>query len=259
MEEKRSAFLYQFLDITSLNDTDHPEQIGKWTKEWVQLWERSEGLLTPAAICVFAPLVPYVIRHLGGMKIPVAAVTGNFPTGKAPQFLKVAETQYALEQGASEIDLVIDRGYAASGQWHAITEEVARVKAAAGNAALKVILETGQFSDPEIIRQMAKAALEGGADFLKTSTGKISAGASLQAAEILTQAVLEKGNASALGIKISGGVREPQQAEAYLALVENMRGMTLTTQNFRIGASGLAGTLASDFFGVSSEASKTGY
>ncbi len=259
MNENRFAHLYSFLDLTSLNDTDHPEQIGRWTSDWVKVWERSEGQLKPAAICVFAPLVPFVLQHLGGMNVPVAAVTGNFPTGKAPQFLKAAETQYALEQGATEIDLVIDRGYAAAGDWHAIVEEVARVKAAAGSAPLKVILETGQFSDANIIRQMANAALDGGADFLKTSTGKISAGASLQAAEILTQAILDKGNPTTMGVKISGGVREPQQAEEYVTLVQRLRGRAVSPRDFRIGASGLAGTLASGFFGETAETPKTGY
>lgn len=250
MNREELVKLYQHLDITSLNDTDNPEQIRTWVKGWTDIWEKSNRELKPASICVYAPLVSDVMAALGDMKVPVAAVSGNFPSGKTSPELKAEETRYAVSLGAGEIDMVIDRGWAASGNWEKIRREVQAVKSACGAAILKVILETGQFKEADIIKNMALAALDGGADFLKTSTGKIPEGASEFAARILLDALNQTGRTNC-GLKISGGVRTAEQAEMYRNLVLTLRGEEFYTPRlFRIGASGLAGALADKYFGV---------
>lgn len=223
------------LDLTNLDDACDAAAI-------TALCARARTPHGPvAAVCVWPAFVAQARAELDGSGIRVATVV-NFPGGDEPIAKILAETSAALGRGAEEIDLVVP--WRAVGEDHAerVSDLVRAIKAVCGPAPLKAILETGELADPGRIRLAAEAALAGGADFLKTSTGKVAVNATPEAAEILLQAIRESGRD--VGLKPAGGVRDTGDAAVYLALCDRIMGPDWATpSHFRIGASGVLAAL----------------
>ena len=210
-----------------------------------------------AAVCLWPRFVTQARRELAGSGVRIATVV-NFPSGEEPPKYPVADTVRALADGADEIDMVVPWRRLVAGHAAAVTDSVRAIKAACGPATLKAILETGEIRDPARIRRAAEAALEGGADFLKTSTGKVPVNATPEAAEILLLAIRESGGAA--GLKAAGGVRTTADAASYLALCDRLMGEGWATpRHFRIGASGVLTALLATLDGAAAPAADKGY
>lgn len=210
-----------------------------------------------AAVCLWPAFVSQAKARLAGTGIRVATVV-NFPAGAAPLSATLGEVERALGDGADEIDTVVPWRRLAEGDPRAVTEEVAAVKALCGAATLKAILETGELKTPELIRAAADAALVGGADFLKTSTGKVPVNATPEAAAILLDAIRASGRD--VGLKPAGGVRTTDDALSYLALCDRTMGPGWATpRHFRIGASGVLTALLATLDGTVAAAPVPGY
>jgi len=227
--------LISFVDLTTLNELDDESTIVKLASL------ASSGAGRVAALCTWRRLVPAACATLRGSGIPVAAVA-NFPTGAADSAAAAAEAAAAIEAGAREIDVVFPyRAFLAGDSEAALALVRACHAACAGRALLKVILETGQLGTADRIHRAAQIAIEGGADFLKTSTGKTEPGATLEGAAHQLAAIVEAAQRGVkVGFKVSGGIRTLPQARAFLALYENRFGAgSALPSNFRIGASSL--------------------
>ncbi len=194
-----------------------------------------------AAVCIWPAFVAQAKDALKGTGIKVATVV-NFPAGTAAPAEVVAETEAAIADGADEIDLVVPWSALKAGDDDAIPAMLAAVRAACGDTTLKAILETGELADPVLIARAAEQALAGGADFLKTSTGKVAVNATPEAAEILMETIRRTG--SAAGFKAAGGVRSLADAALYLGLADRIMGAGWAgPKHFRFGASGLLAAL----------------
>lgn len=210
-----------------------------------------------AAVCVWPAFVAQARRGLAASGIRVATVV-NFPAGTAPLSATLGEAERALGDGADEIDMVVPWRRLAAGAPQAVTEEVAAVKEICGAVPLKAILETGELATPERIRAAADAALAGGADFLKTSTGKVPVNATPEAAAILLDAIAASGRAA--GLKAAGGVRTTADAAVYLELCDRRMGAGWATpERFRIGASGVLAALLATLDGTAAAPAGRGY
>ncbi len=210
-----------------------------------------------AAVCIWPGFVAQARSALSGTTVRVATVV-NFPAGDAPLEETRAETREALSDGAHEIDFVVPWRVLAGGRPEAVAASVREIKDICGGATLKAILETGELQDEVLIRRAADEALEGGADFLKTSTGKVAVNATPRAAEILLQAILDSGRD--VGLKPAGGVRTTADAATYLALCDRMMGEAWATPaHFRIGASGVLAALLATLDGADVPVAGTGY
>src|SRR3954471_16758499 len=199
-----------------------------------------------AAVCVYNDLVPVAKTHLEGTPIKVAAVSTAFPSGRASLAVKLTDTADAVRAGADEIDMVIDRGAFLSGRYAKVYEEIVAVKAECGDAHLKVILETGELVTYDNVRRAAWLAMLAGADFVKTSTGKISPAATLPVTMLLLEAVRDWHDVTGrvVGVKPAGGIRTAKDAIKYLVLVNETAGPDwLDPDRFRIGASSLLNDL----------------
>lgn len=225
------------IDLTSLNDDDTEERIAALAASA----DTPVGM--PAALCVYPRFVgaahAALARH--GLVLPVATVT-NFPHGAADPDAAARETADALARGADEIDVVFPYRALIDGDERVGRELVAQCRAAAGAQCLKVILETGELRDAAAIRRASEIAIEEGADFLKTSTGKVAVNATLDAAAVMLATIRVAGRM--VGFKAAGGVRTAQDAAQYLSLAQRELGPGyLTSATFRFGASGLLGNL----------------
>lgn len=210
-----------------------------------------------AAVCVWPAFVVQARRLLAGSGVRVATVV-NFPAGSAPLSATLGEVERALGDGADEIDMVVPWRRLAAGDPGPVTEEVAAVREICGPATLKTILETGELREPGPIRQAADAALAGGADFLKTSTGKVPVNATPEAAAILLDAILASGRD--VGLKPAGGVRTTADAAVYLDLCDRRMGPDWASPaHFRIGASSVLAALLATLDGVDGVAAGQGY
>lgn len=241
--------LISFLDLTTLEGNDNKNSIDRLCNRAMELGEM--GLPEPAAICVYSPFVRKAKELLSGTDILVAAVTGFFPSGQAPLFLKLEEVRFALDEGADELDMVISRGKLLEGEENFVFDEIAAIRQAAGNIHLKVILETGELKTPEVIRKASEIAIAAGADFIKTSTGKSVPAATEEAAYVMLQVIKEHylGTGDMKGFKPAGGISDPLQAMRYYILVKQIAGKEwLTKDLFRIGASRLADNLVKEIF-----------
>jgi len=239
------------LDLTTLGDTDDEATVRA-------LCARAVTPIGPtAAVCVWPRLVPTAKAALAGTSIKVATVV-NFPLGGDDPARVVADTEAARAAGADEIDVVIPYAAFLAGD-AASTEAVLRAcRTATGSAPMKVIIESGAFEDAGVLDRAARIALAQGADFLKTSTGKIKAGASIEAAIVFLNAVKAMG--SKAGVKISGGVRDADQAAAYLAVADAVMGADWATPaTFRFGASSVLDHLLSTAAGTGAVVAPGGY
>ncbi len=234
--------IFECIDLTTLEATDNAETIKALCEKALNYSNTGDGS-TVAAVCIYMPFIKQAKNLLAGSGLQVATVACSFPSGQLPLPLKLAEVGWAAAEGADEIDMVISRGKMIEIDYDTILNEVQSVKKACGNAHLKVILETGELQSVELIRKASELALLGGADFLKTSTGKISPAATPEAAVIMLDSIMEYylKTGKKVGFKPAGGIAEPGVALTYYKLVKHILGDEwLNKKLFRIGASRLA-------------------
>jgi len=232
--------LFGFIDLTSLEATDNEKTIDSFCKRALIYQKAGHAV---AALCIYSPFVKQVKKALEGSGISVATVVCGFPTGQMPLNLKLDEVQFAVDSGADEVDMVISRGKFLQGDFQEVLEEIKAVKAKCGKADLKVILETGELKTVANIRKASELALLGGADFLKTSTGKVKPAATLEAAVVMLDTIKEfyDKTGKKVGLKPAGGIADPLDAYHYMQLVKTILGDEwLQKSLFRIGASRLA-------------------
>jgi deoxyribose-phosphate aldolase len=201
------------------------------------------GVPSCAAVCVYPNLVRAAKRFLGSSGVKVAAVATAFPSGAMPLKIKLADTRAAVDAGADEIDMVIDRGAFHAGEYARVADEIAAVKEACGAAHLKVIFETGELGSYDQVRRASDLAMQAGADFIKTSTGKISPAATLPVTLVMLEAIRDHFFATGIrvGMKPAGGIRTAKEALAYLVmLAETLGDDWMKPELFRFGASTLA-------------------
>ncbi len=235
------------LDLTTLEASDHDKKV-------MTLCEKARGyaqngLPNVAAVCVYPTFARLVRKKLQGSGVKTACVAGAFPSGQSSLKIRLDEVKYAVDEGAEEIDMVISRGRFLQGDFDFIAEEVSSIKEACGEAHLKVILETGELGSLENIRKASDLAIGAGADFIKTSTGKIQPAATPEAVWVMLEAIRDhyKKTGKKLGIKPAGGIAEPEQAILYANLVHHILGAEwLNNQLFRIGASRLADNITGE-------------
>jgi len=232
--------LFSFLDLTSLNPTDNNYTIDTLVDFAIDQNKRGYSV---AAICVFSNFAQQVKSKLVGTSMHTAVVAGAFPHGQQPLSVKVLEIEEAVKNGADEIDIVINRGLFFEKRFDLVKEELINLRKAADGVILKTILETGELKTPENIKLASELAIEAGADFIKSSTGKIERGASPEAIQAMCEAIKKHHltTGKKIGIKVSGGVRTLADALIYVDLVKSILGDEwLTPTLFRIGASSLA-------------------
>ncbi len=235
--------LYSLLDITTLDPKDDEVKIIGLARQVRMVYEQSGEVFLPASICVYPNWVQVLKENARTLPIEFAAVSGGFPTGQTLTQVKMLETHAAIEKGATEIDMVINRGLFLSGKLEDCGVEIKLLKEICAGRTLKVIIETGELETDQNIYGASTLALHVGADFVKTSTGKSSVGATPHAARAICGAIRDFYKETGLkrGIKISGGVGNVDQATEYCKIVDEELGSEwLTPQLMRIGASKLA-------------------
>ena len=229
-------------DLTTLEGSDTPGKVAALSSKAIRPDPSDPTIPSVAAVCVYPNLIQTAKQRLRGTGIKVAAVATGFPSGQYPTPIKVADVRSAVELGADEIDMVIDRGAFLSGRYAKVYDEVVQVKEACGDAHLKVILETGELGTYDNVRRATLLAIAGGADFVKTSTGKINPAATLPVALCMLEAVRDVYDQTGrrVGFKAAGGIRQAKQAVQHLVLVHETLGREwLTPELYRIGASSL--------------------
>lgn len=237
--------IYSCIDLTTLNTTDTKEDIWNFTDKVNSFEGSNPEIDNVAAICVFPNLVKTVRESLTA-DVKIASVCGGFPSSQTFLEVKIAETALAVMDGANEIDVVLNLGLFLNGEIEELCEELDEIKEACHEAQLKVILETGALKTGESINNASVLALYSGADFLKTSTGKVYPGATLEAAYVMCLAIKNyyKKNGERKGIKISGGVSTVEDAVNYYTIVKETLGEEwCNSELFRIGTSRLADIL----------------
>jgi deoxyribose-phosphate aldolase len=229
-------------DLTTLEGSDTPGKAAALASKAIRPDPSDPTIPSVAAVCVYPNLVPAVRARVEGTGVKVAAVATGFPSGQYPTHIKVADVRSAVDLGADEIDMVIDRGAFLSGRYAKVYDEVVQVKEACGDAHLKVILETGELGTYDNVRRATLLAIAGGADFVKTSTGKINPAATLPVALCMLEAVRDvyEQTGRRVGFKAAGGIRQSKQAIQHLVLVHETLGPEwLTPDLYRLGASSL--------------------
>ena len=234
------------VDLTTLEGMDTPGKVRALSAKAVRPDPMAPTCPSVAAVCVYPDLVAVARDALAGSGVAVASVATAFPSGRASLAVKLADVGEAVAAGADEIDMVIDRGAFLAGRYAVVADEVAAVKAACGGARLKVILETGELSTLDHARRAAWLALCSGADFVKTSTGKVPVAATRPVTLVLLEAVRDFADATGrvVGVKSAGGIRAAKEAIRYLVLVHEVAGEDwLDPARFRLGASSLLNDL----------------
>jgi deoxyribose-phosphate aldolase len=230
------------MDLTTLEGADTPGKVAALCSKAMRPDPADLTVPPVAAVCVYPNLVPVALERVKGSGVRVASVATAFPSGQSPIEIKVDETARVAEMGADEIDMVIDRGAFLSGNYAKVFDEVRRVKEAAGAAHLKVILETGELGTYDNVRRASLLAIAGGADFIKTSTGKIQPAATLPVTLVMLEAIrdVHEETGRKIGMKPAGGIKTAKQAVQYLVLLHETLGPEwLTPDLFRFGASSL--------------------
>lgn len=252
----------RMIDLTTLEGADTPGKV-------IQLCNKAKYPLTPilseslsqyekfrpipsvAAVCVYPNLVPVAKKALEGTNINIAAVATGFPSGQFPLDIKLQDVRSAVELGANEIDMVIDRGAFLRGDYQTVYDEIVAVKEACGAAHLKVILETGELGTLDNIRLASNLAIAAGADFIKTSTGKIGEAATMPVTLVMLQCIADHyaKTGKKIGMKPAGGIRNSKQAIHYLVMLNETLGPEwLTPDLFRFGASALLNDLLKQIY-----------
>ncbi|GAB3982327.1 deoxyribose-phosphate aldolase [Actinoallomurus acanthiterrae] len=234
------------VDLTTLEGADTPGKVRALCAKAAHPDPGDVSVPRVAAVCVYSDLVGEAVRALKGTGVGVASVATAFPSGRAPLEAKLADTRRAIGDGASEIDMVIDRGAFLAGDYQKVFEEIVAVKAECGDVHLKVILETGELVTYDNVRRASWLAMLAGADFIKTSTGKVSPAATLPVTLVMLEAVRDfrARTGRQVGVKPAGGIRTTKDAIKYLVLVNETAGPDwLTPEWFRLGASSLLNDL----------------
>ncbi len=231
------------IDLTTLEGKDTPGKVRQMCFKAAHLHDSHPGLPTVAAVCVYPSMVGLAKSIVGAHGIKVASVSTAFPSGQAPLDVKLADTKYAVDHGADEIDMVISRGKFLAGEHAFVFDEIAAIKEVCGTSRLKVILETGELTTLDNVRRASDIAIYAGADFIKTSTGKIQPAATLQVTYTMLQAIRDyyDDTGKMVGMKPAGGISNSKLALHNLVMVKEVLGEDwLTNQWFRFGASSLA-------------------
>lgn len=234
------------VDLTTLEGKDTPGKVKQLCYKAMHPHDSIKDLPTVAAVCVYPAQVATAKKALQGSDIKVASVSTAFPSGQSSVEAKLADTKFAVEQGADEIDMVISRGQFLAGNYQYVFDEIAAVKEACGEAHLKVILETGELDTLDNIRKASEIAMHAGANFIKTSTGKIQPAATMQATYVMLDAIkdfyLKTGKM--VGMKPAGGISTAKLALQYLVMLNEVLGEKWMNKNyFRFGASSLVNDL----------------
>jgi deoxyribose-phosphate aldolase len=236
--------IFSYMDFTSLDGADNQATIQQLCKKAISYGE--QGLPYPAAVCIYPPFIAVARQTLKGTPIRVATTAAAFPSGQMALSVKLDEIRYAISEGADEIDVVISRGTFLAREYHKLFRELDAMREVAVNQTLKVILETGELKTAENIARASEIAIEAGADFIKTSTGKISPAATEESVYVMLQVIKEyhRKTGKRIGIKPAGGISEPEKALGYYRLVNHVLGESwLNPGLFRIGASRLADSI----------------
>lgn len=231
------------IDLTTLEGKDTPGKVRQMCYKAHHLHDQVEGLPHVAAVCVYPSMVELAKKELAGTNVKVASVSTAFPSGQAPFSVKIDDTKYAVDHGADEIDMVISRGKFLAGEYAFVFDEISAIKEACGKARLKVILETGELSTLDNVRRASDLAILAGADFIKTSTGKIQPAATMPVTYTMLQAIRDHYIATGkmVGMKPAGGISTSKLALHYLVMVKETLGTEwLNNTYFRFGASSLA-------------------
>lgn len=241
-------FCYSAIDLTTLSCTDTQESVREFARKAVDFNRVFPDIPNVASICVYPPFVETVGLEVDGTPMRITSVAGAFPASQSFIEVKALEVAMAIENGADEIDIVLNPGMVISGAIDEAASEVELLREEAKDVVLKVIIESGALKSPELIRRASLVSMFAGADFVKTSTGKIDVAATPEAAFIMCHAIKDYYNATGrkVGFKAAGGVRTPEDAALYYTIVEEVLGKEwLTTDLFRIGASSVANNLIS--------------
>ncbi|QSB05747.1 deoxyribose-phosphate aldolase [Natronoglycomyces albus] len=234
------------VDLTTLEGADTPGKVASLCAKARRPDPTQADVPPVAAVCVYPSMVPHAVANLKGTGINIASVATAFPSGQAPLQVKLDDTAAAVAAGATEIDMVIDRGAFLSGNLEKVFDEIVAVKGACGDAHLKVILETGELATYDNVRKASHLAMLAGADFIKTSTGKISPAATMPVTLLMLQAVRDfrAETGTQIGVKPAGGIRNTKDAIRYLVMVNETLGEDWLSPNwFRFGASSLLNDL----------------
>ena len=243
---------FNAIDLTSLNTTDTEQSIAAMVEKVNKMEEEYPELPNVAAICTYPNFAMTVSGALEVSGVDVAVVAGSFPSSQTFVEVKTAETALAVADGANEVDIVLNLGLFYSGNYEELADEISEIKHAARGARLKVILETGALKTAADIKKASILAMYSGADFIKTSTGKVYPGASLEAAYVMCQCIKEYHEKTGImiGFKVSGGVSSTDDAVKYYALVKEILGeQWLDNNHFRIGTSRAANYILSSIIG----------
>lgn len=231
------------IDLTTLEGKDTPGKVKQMCYKAAHLHDQYPDLPTVAAVCVYPSMVKIAQEALKGSNIQIASVATAFPSGQSTLEIKLNDTKFAVDQGATEIDMVISRGKFLSGDYNFVFDEICAIKEACGKARLKVILETGELVTLENVRKASDLAIHAGADFIKTSTGKIQPAATMQVTFVMLMAIKDHFNATGkmVGMKPAGGISTAKLALHNLVMVKEVLGPKwLNNGWFRFGASSLA-------------------
>jgi deoxyribose-phosphate aldolase len=231
------------IDLTTLEGKDTPGKVRQLCYKALHLHDHLDNIPNVAAVCVYPTYVKIAKNELRGSGIQVASVATAFPSGQSSLSTKIMDTQFAVEQGADEIDMVISRGEFLAGQHNFVFDEIAAIKEACGKAHLKVILETGELDTLDNVRKASEIAMYAGADFIKTSTGKIQPAATMPVTYVMLDAIkdfyLKTGKI--IGMKPAGGISTSKIALQYLVMLNEVLGdKWMNNTYFRFGASSLA-------------------
>ena len=244
-ESKRQGLdlVLSMIDLTTLEGKDTPGKVKQMCYKAHHLHDSYPNLPTVAAVCVFPSMVKTAKTALLGTSVKVASVSTAFPSGQSTRAVKLADTKFAVDEGADEIDMVISRGKFLAGEYNFVFDEIAAIKEACGKARLKVILETGELCTLDSVRKASDIAIYAGADFIKTSTGKIQPAATMQVTYTMLMAIKDYYDTTGImiGMKPAGGISTSKLALHNLVMVKEILGNNwLNNDWFRFGASSLA-------------------
>jgi len=243
--------IFSLIDLTTLSERDNIKNVSQMCEKVNLLGESYPSMPVIAAICVYPEMVSVVKENLDNPLVSIASVGGGFPASQTFTNIKIMEIEQAIEQGAEEIDFVLPIGKFLMGDLEYVEYEIQIIKQRLGPVQLKVILETGSLADYSSIRKASLLAIGSGANFIKTSTGKVSPGATPEAMIVMCEAIKDYYNRTGkkIGIKPAGGISDSETAIVYYAIVKEILGEDwLHRDRFRIGASRLANVLMADIF-----------
>ena len=239
---KALNLIVSMCDLTTLEGEDTEGKISQMAAKAIKPDPSDKSIPSAAAVCVYPSLVGPIKEKVMHSDVKVASVSSYFPSGQVPMESKLLDTKYAIDSGADEIDIVINRKAFLEGDYRKVYDEIVALKELCGDVHLKTIIEVGDLKTYENIRKASLISLAAGSDFIKTSTGKLSVGSSRQACYVMSKAVLDFYHMTGIkaGIKVAGGIRDAKDAIRYLVIVNEEMGVDwLSPDMFRFGASSL--------------------